>query len=1240
MADLGLDPGVWCKIVADILQGHARAFLSLAQSSAVDPSSSIVISDDNTPSNSPRAPSLLLKHRIGRSPRLVEIESSPANVRRAIQARAGSRLAVVDLESDVSDETSARLLESGREHARRRSSIAFPSTSDLASGSHSRTDTVAPRQVTSRPSTPSRRPLSRSSSSVDIWQVGIPQPRGPQLATRPLSTRVSPSPLPSTEGDAIPSVSVSVSPAPSRSSRTIPQPNRVLMDLAGMDVPLSRRRFGRSIRHNSTVAEERRVVSDDIVLDTSAVQPTTDNADLKIFETLIGAKQWNQKTLVRQIVAHYRSPRVVGPFDSKETAGDPDLSPRLPLPAGYTVNTYNACLDALIHTRSSGESIALILEIYNEMLERDILPNGRTYTLVIRALCLREKDVWTAASRWAADKRFGRWRSEQIFSKWDREVEAKKDGLVDGYIAEGNFASALKLFRATMLLKHAEWKFAPAVYGSMLDAASRQTEPDIKTMIDIMRHAQVRGVSGTRGLYHRLFTALGKVGDKEGLKALWDEFDQVRTNGGGVELLEWTDEATGGRRVADNDVERHVLHLQRMAWESAIGAFISVGEVEKATELFQSMLDSVGRDEIDLLAPPAADAETMGRFLVHLAKSGQLDLAEEWHDRLATSSELNRTKFQRFLATDLHALSDELVYAGRWRKAVSILGPRFWAKTPGGVPLSIDKDVARRVYIAIVAFATSASDAEALEVVPLLRQIADYSKIIVDPILLVKHAELCERLGCYDEIPRVLDGFMPFSTPSTLPGLHTLAARVMPQMKLSDVGQLLRAFARQRQQTSPAMGAAAAQVYADARAKVSAGKDLELSPDGWFRLAGCFAAIRGPQLAEGEWDEAMERYLSDVAELRSDKGDYLAAFDTPPPTFNGLVKNVLDRFGSDRTRIMLKPFGDQNVEEAITRVLTEERESAEMMSPESSELAADSASASAFDMTSQSEIFSIPPTSASESSMTPPYSPQPPSQHTLHVDLGLSVNVDKHTARNPPLTPLQAYHQVRKALTMSNAVPHIDALSRLISSLGRIGEEAKVQELYNLCQVVLSSAVPQNQQAAGWRNVEDAMLNASCFLGHLEQAGAHRARIVQSGMAPSADAYATMIASSKDTTDDALVARELFDESQALGVRPNLYLYNTIISKLSKARKAEVALELFGHMKEAGIRPSSVTYGAVIVSEIQIAFLYLHGVVRWFCDAYHWQNACCRVGDSESAETLFAEMASQPNFKPRVPPFK
>ena len=89
-------------------------------------------------------------------------------------------------------------------------------------------------------------------------------------------------------------------------------------------------------------------------------------------------------------------------------------------------------------------------------------------------------------------------------------------------------------------------------------------------------------------------------------------------------------------------------------------------------------------------------------------------------------------------------------------------------------------------------------------------------------------------------------------------------------------------------------------------------------------------------------------------------------------------------------------------------------------------------------------------------------------------------------------------------------------------------------------------------------------------------------------------------------------AMTLFNEAK--GVAKNIYLYNTMISKLAKARKADDALQLFREMKDSGLKPTSVTYGAVIA-------------------------ACCRVGDAESAENLFQEMASQSNFKPRIPPY-
>ncbi|RPD53059.1 hypothetical protein L227DRAFT_658447 [Lentinus tigrinus ALCF2SS1-6] len=60
---------------------------------------------------------------------------------------------------------------------------------------------------------------------------------------------------------------------------------------------------------------------------------------------------------------------------------------------------------------------------------------------------------------------------------------------------------------------------------------------------------------------------------------------------------------------------------------------------------------------------------------------------------------------------------------------------------------------------------------------------------------------------------------------------------------------------------------------------------------------------------------------------------------------------------------------------------------------------------------------------------------------------------------------------------------------------------------------------------------------------------------------PSADAYSALILHVKDTTDDTSNTMALFKESQSLGVVPNIFMYNTVISKLVKARKADSIVE-------------------------------------------------------------------------------
>lgn len=193
--------------------------------------------------------------------------------------------------------------------------------------------------------------------------------------------------------------------------------------------------------------------------------------------------------------------------------------------------------------------------------------------------------------------------------------------------------------------------------------------------------------------------------------------------------------------------------------------------------------------------------------------------------------------------------------------------------------------------------------------------------------------------------------------------------------------------------------------------------------------------------------------------------------------------------------------------------------------------------------------------------------------------------------------------------------PPPGSLAALISAFGRDSDVARIDELHALALHVLA-AQKQSAEAhvRGWAQVEEAMIIALSHAGAAARANAHRERLVAAGQAPSASAYAALIATIQERTDDAAIAEELFGESQRLGVRPTTYLFNTVISKLSRARKAEQALQLFDAMRSARVRPTSVTFGAAI-------------------------NACVRTGDEARATALFAEMESQKSFQPRVPPY-
>ncbi|CAO1636664.1 unnamed protein product [Parajaminaea phylloscopi] len=208
-----------------------------------------------------------------------------------------------------------------------------------------------------------------------------------------------------------------------------------------------------------------------------------------------------------------------------------------------------------------------------------------------------------------------------------------------------------------------------------------------------------------------------------------------------------------------------------------------------------------------------------------------------------------------------------------------------------------------------------------------------------------------------------------------------------------------------------------------------------------------------------------------------------------------------------------------------------------------------------------------------------------------------------------------AFRLVEREIFESGNYAPPEVFAQLLNLYGRAGKLARVHQLRDYAHVAVAGLVGDlSWQSAAWIEVEDNVVSALAHGGDVSGAHAVRHSMLAVGVPLSANAYAALISSIRDSTDEALIAEQLWEESQRLGVRPNIYLVNTVISRLGRARRAEQALNLYNSLPALGLKPTSITYGASL-------------------------NCAVRVGDIHTAEAIFAEMESDPSFVPRPPAY-
>lgn len=192
-----------------------------------------------------------------------------------------------------------------------------------------------------------------------------------------------------------------------------------------------------------------------------------------------------------------------------------------------------------------------------------------------------------------------------------------------------------------------------------------------------------------------------------------------------------------------------------------------------------------------------------------------------------------------------------------------------------------------------------------------------------------------------------------------------------------------------------------------------------------------------------------------------------------------------------------------------------------------------------------------------------------------------------------------------------------EALGRLINVAGKAHRVDIVSEAFEFAQTTLREVIPEHEVAfTEWCLILNSMIVANAFNRNFADARYYQQELLSLGVAPDSDAFAAYIVNLDvtDTNDEATEALALFHEAKSLGVRPSTFLYNTLISKLAKARRSDDALYYFHEMRANGIPPTSVTFGTVI-------------------------NACCRVGNETLALKYFNEMETDQHFVPRIAPY-
>ena len=862
-------------------------------------------------------------------------------------------------------------------------------------------------------------------------------------------------------------------------------------------------------------------------------------------------------------------------------------------PTPLKLGHFNAGLRALQRSRRRGEPLTDIIRFYNTMLDKSVLPDVETYEYLILALVHRDYEVhnaiWSLESVLKEDHlRFGRAIPADSYDRSMARLNRLK--------AEDNFGSAMSLFESVLAVKGIN-KLYSGAFALLIRSCAIHC--NVRAAIHVFAQLERTNKRIDYPVYRHMIETFSNV---QMIKHAEDIFK------------EFLNPPNHKKNLSSHpDPEPHQSNSrpeQIKVWNSMIESYFRAEMPDKAIELLMRMLASTAGNQFAPFDTPIVTPSTFRIVIIGFIHSGDISSALTW--------------FERLLAQEKSVAGP---YEGLGGAPMRPDMPQ-WHELLEGLALNGKVDDLNRLY-------------------HMMRSLADQDRLVWRPVdqLNVYAANLSNLKNLDDETALKILNFIsediasPLSKvyiPDNLPLVNSLAVAYIERGEFLTAAELTRKWYSLAHETriNPSLPVLREMqhdfnsITRHISTNATLGKgDLDfhtatiivrlhtmlglsikdyfspwylhayglarfqnaidyrkLTPHDWNLLLDCALEMESAALAGREDLTVVPQYaFKGVASLLEDLAQ------------QGLTLNDLDKTLGVRTMEHLQTqLGDANCLDLFSRLGPSYLETFNHFLKTKYPVLESA-------MTQDSEpIVQIP-------TPTPEF---PPLKIFTSVSRMVNAILKQISPRSSQERMEEAYTLLKFHLSKQQAVdPYV--LSCLITLCGRNNDMDKVRELYAIGQAILQ-CVPPDKRLSRWVSIESSMVIALGHLGNIEAAHVHRLRILDQGCAPTADAYGVLIQYMKDTTDDTSGSIALFQEAVERGVMPSIYLFNNIISKLAKARKADYALEIFRQMKNSGVPPSNITYSAII-------------------------GACARVGDVQLAEAIFSEMMEF--TKPRVPAF-